>query len=447
MTLLQTHVWAKPLTEQDVRQARRIAIFPGTFDPFTNGHLASAQAVLDSGKADLVILTPGGNPLKSPMPSSIRLSLIDAALSEHAKIAYPYGPTLGLGDSSANLSAWIKQVNPEAKVLAVMGTDVANSPVIPFMMSRRLKAESLLVLTRQGYKLGAVRSPVPYEVITDPQTLSGFSSSEIKKYFSQNVELYFTKNRSLEKLPPGIDKAVAEQIFSNGIYLSNLESNKIPLHQALLSKVKNKAFQVGLYDIIRKLIVLIKARPNIKQVEIGGQVIQIEKYLGSGIYADVYTIKYNGEEAVVKIAKDTVKGRRALLRSIPVHRWIQERTNIIVPDVYAYDTEGRWMVSELVNGLSLDKTPNPGTLPKEVRDMYDEALRLKNSSGIKLDLSADNIFLRDGQPVLVDFDPIPESNVFPENYSTFERRILRAMPKLSEDARCGLIYQELGSRR
>ncbi len=88
---------------------------------------------------------------------------------------------------------------------------------------------------------------------------------------------------------------------------------------------------------------------------------------------------------------------------------------------------------ELVDGEQLDKfiAKNGGAIPPEterkLQKLFQEAAEINRRSAIKLDISADNIFIRaDGEVVLVDFGPIRPEDIFAADYETARTRWLTA---------------------
>jgi nicotinate-nucleotide adenylyltransferase len=69
----------------------RIGVFGGTFDPVHVGHLAIAQAALDSAKLDRVVFVPARrSPLKDRGPFASeedRLAMLEAAVKDEPRFA------------------------------------------------------------------------------------------------------------------------------------------------------------------------------------------------------------------------------------------------------------------------------------------------------------------------------------------------------------------------
>jgi cytidyltransferase-like protein len=63
---------AKPLTMEDLKNAKRIGLMPGTYDPVTDGHIGAAKAAIAQSDLDMLILIPQENPHKFPIPREER---------------------------------------------------------------------------------------------------------------------------------------------------------------------------------------------------------------------------------------------------------------------------------------------------------------------------------------------------------------------------------------
>lgn len=67
-------------------RAPRLGFYPGTFDPFTHGHLAVVEAALAGHVDHLVICPHSQNPAKRPSDMRHRLSLIQLMLAHSAVV-------------------------------------------------------------------------------------------------------------------------------------------------------------------------------------------------------------------------------------------------------------------------------------------------------------------------------------------------------------------------
>lgn len=105
---------------------QRIGIYPGTFDPVHNGHIAFAAAALDTNIVDEVIFIPEQKPRgKDAADISHRLEMIKQAIAGTPKLSAEV-----LEDEQftvKNTLPKLREVRKEAKLSFLIGSDVARS--------------------------------------------------------------------------------------------------------------------------------------------------------------------------------------------------------------------------------------------------------------------------------------------------------------------------------
>lgn len=82
-----------------------IAVFPGSFNPFTVGHEAIVNTVLDTGLANKVIIVIGVNPYKDMDNLSDRLEMLNIMYEDNPKVEIAFTDKLiadFVKDKSAN---------------------------------------------------------------------------------------------------------------------------------------------------------------------------------------------------------------------------------------------------------------------------------------------------------------------------------------------------------
>lgn len=371
-----TIVLAAPLTENAIRSAQKITVVTGSFDPWTQENQEAVRRIIASGEADLVVVVPAERVAGDiPLPVKNRLQLIDASLNSSANITYPLGPLEGSYDEVVNR---ITAINPRVSRV----------------------------------------------------TLPSSSAVNIRSWMTENVNQYFEGTRTP---PAGLSPAIYDRIVNDGLYLGrNSEGRSIV--GSTLSFVVNQTTKYGIYDKVRAIAVRVMARPNLREFQMGEQTVTIEKYLASGLTGDAYVTQIDGVPTVLKISKNSESARHSMREASLVHAWLTRTTSINLPELRAMGPNGEWQALELVRGDSLDKyiSKHGGTIPPEIeerlRQLYSEAALLNERSAIKLDISADNIFIResDGAAVLVDFGPIRPSNTFASSYDVARARWITA---------------------
>lgn len=102
---------------------KKVGVYPGTFDPVHNGHVAFAQAAIDRLSLDGVYILPERNPRKTRVTSyAHRLSLLELALEPHGDIR-----VLELPSERFTIESTLPEIQallPDAELVFLIGSDI-----------------------------------------------------------------------------------------------------------------------------------------------------------------------------------------------------------------------------------------------------------------------------------------------------------------------------------
>lgn len=358
------YTWGAPLSDEAIRKAKKIVVVSGTFDPWSLADQAHVDQLIKSGKADLVIAVPtdvGASNI--PLSVENRLMLMNEVLKENPSVVYP--------DSNS----------------------------MDELMSRIKKITSVPV--------SQVKAPV--------------SGENIRAFLSQNSGQYFSRDPALA--PAGYDRKVFERILENGFYMGQRPGTSTFV-QRTKDWLTKTAIDLGVFDSIKHVVNGINARPNLKEFDTGSEKIQITKHLGAGAQGDAYITKIDGKNVVIKIAKGSDASREVMWNSVLNHQWLKKTSSIQVPELIAFDPDGKWISMNFVEGTQLDKLiaqnngEIPGHIEEELKKFYAEAQRVYRQNNIVLDINTQNIFVnKEGKLILVDFGPLPPSRTLAPTYA------------------------------
>jgi cytidyltransferase-like protein len=215
---------ARPLTEEDIRGAKKIAIMPGTFDPITLGHLGAAEAVVQQGAADMVIFAISENPKKNPLSREVRLKMaaLGAKDSKTVYIAEPGSPLYPVFRDATlfGISKKVKELNPSAHIGIVVGSDIGSNQITGVLFQTSVRPDEWIIVNRKGYEnepLKGVPAWMPHQRINID--LPDVSSSGTKKYILAHPELFHASAEGAKPDPiPGVDPKVSDYIVANHLY-------------------------------------------------------------------------------------------------------------------------------------------------------------------------------------------------------------------------------------
>lgn len=199
-----------------VREPKRIAFFPGTFDPFTLGHKEISRAIRDLG-FEVYLAVDEFSWSKRTQPNLIRKNIINMSIADEMDIyLYPEDFPTNLAQPE-NLKR-LKENLQSDQVYLVAGTDVLlnasayKAPPVPnavFDFSHVLFQRELLTEPNSEEALAQVLKKINGNVIrlNLPPQLEEISSTQIRNYIDQN--------RDISKL---IDPLAQRYIYENNLY-------------------------------------------------------------------------------------------------------------------------------------------------------------------------------------------------------------------------------------
>lgn len=449
-------VQARPLDIELLRGTKKIAIFVGTFDPVTLGHIGTADAAINEGDVDYVIMIPTETTLgKMPLPLHLRQEMAQIAARGHDNILIPTEEQIRLFFSmKKGAAAWIAKLaeaNPDAaaalkarppKVMALVGDDKSASTLSTMIIKREIRPEGWIVSPRDELTENA--GPGVYnlsgEVIQLKTAPAGISSTQAKQQLLESPGNYFVKGSTIVET---LDPAVETFIRQKGLYLDRVPTRSTTIGGALKREFRYKFLtptlnKLGFYDWARNFI-LISRRPEFPAQAPGSDHgFVIKRRLGGGLVSDAYLVEIDGQDAVLKIYRDPKTAAAEIERDTRIQRWLDEKTKIRVPELYVSDPQDGYTVTEYIPGPTIaEHLAQPeGKIPEaavpDLHVLVSEAGRIQHDSGIRLDLRSDNVIIHDGQPYLVDLGtrgvPDPHSGDYDAKFRdwTEEARVMAA---------------------
>lgn len=422
---------AAELTDDDIRKAKSIAIYPGTFDPFHRGHQDTAETVIERNAADLVVLLPNPTHIeKTPLPVPLRLDLIHEVHREDERILYPKGDWEKFTSSAQSFINRVRELNPEAKIKVVVGQDITESKITMVNLLRKFRPDEFIAIGRAGIGVESKDWLVPIRALPARDSpVRSASSTKVREFLIQNKELYGESNIPSQRLANNlVDERVARKIFADGMYIDQVDAAKSGIVDHMVGTLNRKAHELGIRPMIRQLLVSFMKKPDLKTYTINGTTLTVERHLGSGLNGDAYLVKMGDEKYVLKVSKPgEQKALKVVRQDLPVRDYLERHSSIQLPKLMDMDPNGAWTLSEFVDGKSLEKIikENGGEIPLDLRSnlqkLYAEADRFRRSSGVNLDISVDNILVRNnGEVVLVDPGPTRRDSIFPMSFDEVE---------------------------
>lgn len=413
---------AKPLDDLVVHQAKRIVVMPGSFDPFTKGHLAVAESAINLNFADIVIILPTSAPIhKEVLPYDLRVQLIEDTIAEMPNLYVPSSHTwrdLAKAGSSTSTEFYkaLRHSNPLAELSVLVGQDVAEKIYSHVLLATRPDQILVVLREKEEIKLSPLIDRKKIKILPKK---TDFSSTQVRTLLANYPQIYFEDSPGEEvtsarqALKTLMHPEAVNRIVSQGLYLGRSKDNKVSffgkVYQGLAQRMTDQLLKWGLYDKFKEIAISLLAQKNSAEIKALPNRFQITRYLGSGLSNDVFVIQIEGQKYVLKVARNK-KARETILGTIPVHQWAQ-RFGINTPQIQEFDAEGAWMVTEFIEGVSLkeyaQKQALSNPLRKEFATIQGLVQQMAEESNIVLDFAPDNLIVKKDKIYLVDLGPVP----------------------------------------
>ena len=198
-----------------LRDARRAAIFGGTFDPIHTAHLEMARQAADQFHLDRVLFIPAGNPPHKQTDASFedRYRMVELACAADPRLV---ASRLEQGDHKSYSIDTIERVKADSAygdVFFIIGADAFAEIQTWRRWEDVLRALDFIVVARPGH---AIVSPPGARVHRVEAAELPVSSSQIREALARG------------DMPEALPKAVADYIRTHGLYRSTAESEPSP---------------------------------------------------------------------------------------------------------------------------------------------------------------------------------------------------------------------------
>jgi nicotinic acid mononucleotide adenylyltransferase len=411
-------LWAKELTAADLKIMKKIAVFPGTFDPPNAGHMDAIEGALAAGMDGVIVLPNSQIVHKTPLPYDIRTRLIEGAIGPNPKVLVPSGGffrslQMNRSYSSPEFLNHMLAINPELEIYILGGSDVLQKSVGRTVLEVAFRPTGWIYVTRKQFA-----AQIPQSIHNKPVIVvhgEDHSSSKVRRALKKNLEIYFAPPEQQRQWCEQelIPLTVCFEILQKGLYLGREENNlsgiKNTVKKYLRSFWSQALYKLGIYERFKEWYVALRNSPAPPPAR---KDLKILRELGRGMSSTGYLVEIEGARFVLKVPHSREAPRSSLKRAIETSVWLERKTDVQVPKLVEFDEHGYWALYEFVEGQSvaalISEKLNSGMSPftpaqlTSMQKLFDQVITLREESGMFMDFAPDNIILRGDTAYLVD---------------------------------------------
>ncbi len=160
----------------------KVAIYPGTFDPFTNGHLD----LIDRGLKifDRIVIAVAANPGKSPVFTfEERLEMINATIEGH-----PLQDRILVGSFQGLLVDYARSIKADAILRGLRAISDFEYEFQMALMNRKLSTEIETLFLMTGMRWIYISSSIIKEVVMSGGCVTGLVAPAVEKKLVEKLQ-------------------------------------------------------------------------------------------------------------------------------------------------------------------------------------------------------------------------------------------------------------------
>ena len=260
----------------NIEVPKKLAFFPGTFDPFSNSHKAIVNAILKQG-FEVYLAIDEFSWSKKTLPSLLRKDIVNMSTAEDLNVyIYPDDSPINIANPK-DLEKLRKNFR-DAEVYMVAGMDVLMNASCYKKEESKNSIHSFphIIFERGSFKkLEGIKKIIkaPVIILSLPSKYSSISSSEIRKYIDESrdfsslvspmVQSYINENGFYQREPQ--DKTMPKSLYLKSEIVNNINMEYLEklFDIAHLNKNKHKAF-INMFSKMpsARVMLLVDTREN-----------------------------------------------------------------------------------------------------------------------------------------------------------------------------------------
>lgn len=204
----------------DIKLPEKVAIFPGTFDPFSLSHKEIVRNIRDMG-FEVYLAVDEFSWSKKTLPSLLRKNIISMSIAdEHDVYIFPWSIPINIANPE-NLKS-LKECFPNSKVYIAVGSDVimnASSYKLPKAENSITTFPHIVFARGKSQKFIKALNNIDSDVtiLSLPPKYRDISSTQIRNYIDEN--------RDIASM---VDPLVQQYIYENGFYQREPQDKTLP---------------------------------------------------------------------------------------------------------------------------------------------------------------------------------------------------------------------------
>lgn len=254
----------------DIPVSKKIAFFPGTFDPFSSSHKEISKSLRNMG-FEVYLAVDEFSWSKQTLPSILRRDLINISIAGELNI-YTYPGDMPINIANPNDLKKLKDVFIESEVYIAVGSDVVLN-ASSYKIKNIEIPNSIFDFSHIIFKRGSVEKLSNITKYIKGEVVYFSLSSKFSNISSTRIRKYIDENKSISSL---VDPVTENYIYEKGFYQRESQDKAIikplPIRIRLINPIDKfiinemiYTFQNKIPDIEEKLM-YISSKPSCRMI-------------------------------------------------------------------------------------------------------------------------------------------------------------------------------------